>query len=31
MLFAVDESIQEGQDLDVYQLLQERKEELGLK
>ncbi|MEM8510119.1 MAG: hypothetical protein AAF717_19965 [Bacteroidota bacterium] len=31
VLFTVDESIQEGQELDVYQLLQERKKELGLK
>jgi hypothetical protein len=31
VLFTVDESIQEGQDLDVYQLLQERKAALGLK
>lgn len=31
VLFTVDESIQEGQQVDVYQLLQERKKELGLK
>ena len=31
VLFTVDESIQEGQQIDVYQLLQERKKELGLK
>ena len=31
VLFTVDESIQEGQELDVYELLQERKKELGLK
>ena len=31
VLFTVDETIQEGQELDVYQLLQERKKELGLK
>ena len=31
VLLTVDETIQEGQDLDVYELLQERKKELGLK
>lgn len=31
VLFTVDETIQEGQQVDVYQLLQERKKELGLK
>lgn len=31
VLFTVDETIQEGQELDVYELLQERKKELGLK
>lgn len=31
VLFTVDESIEEGQQLDVYELLLERKKELGLK
>ncbi len=31
VLFTVDESIQEGQQIDVYQLLEARKKELGLK
>jgi len=31
VLFTVDESIEEGQQVDVYKLLQERKKELGLK
>ncbi len=31
VLFTVDESIQEGQQVDVYKLLQERKAALGLK
>ena len=31
VLFTVDESIQDGQQVDVFQLLQERKKELGLK
>ena len=30
-LLTVDESIQEGQEVDVYKLLQQRKKELGLK
>ncbi|MGD1944914.1 MAG: hypothetical protein ACFB0A_01295 [Croceivirga sp.] len=31
VLFTVDETIEEGAKIDVYQLLQERKKELGLK
>ena len=31
VLFTVDENIQEGQQIDVYELLQKRKKELGLK